>query len=145
MSGQQPVRTSGDDDNNRVIKFRPREVSERQRPKPALMEPALMKTAVETPHPEPTPPLKFTPRPRPPARIAAISNQSRPQPTEDERRRTFANLAALVFTLCLTALAVWLATTIADMRQTQDCLLVGRRDCSRIPLPPITTTHQDQF
>ena len=144
MSGQQPVRTS--DDDNRVIKFRPREVSERQRPKPALMKPGSMETAVEkAPHSEPDPPLKFTPRPRPPVRIAAVSDQPRPQPAEDERRRTFANLAALVFTLCLTALAVWLATTIADMRQTQDCLLVGRRDCSRIPLPPSTTMRQDQF
>jgi hypothetical protein len=144
MSGQQPVRTS--DDDNRVIKFRPRDVSERQRPKPALME-----TTRETPKTQtavrqdaPNPPLKFTPRPRPPGRIAAVSDQPGPRPAADDRRRTATNLAALVFTLCLTALAVWLATTIADMRQTQDCLLVGRRDCSRIPLPPITTVHQDQ-
>lgn len=139
MSGQQPVRTS--DDDNRVIKFRPRELSERQRPKPALLETAVEKS----PRSEPSPPLKFTPRPRPAVRIAAVSDQPRPQPAEDDRRRTFANLAALVFTLCLTALAVWLATTIADMRQTQDCLLVGRRDCSRIPLPAITTMRQDQL
>lgn len=137
MSGQQPVRTS---DDNRVIKFRPRDAIERQSRTPAVLETALEKT----PRSEPNPPLKFTPRPRPPLRIAALPEPSRAEPAEDERRRTFANLAALVFTLCLTALAVWLATTIAEMRETQDCLLVARRDCSRIPLPPISPALQDQ-
>ncbi len=142
MSGQQPVRTS---DDNRVIKFRPRDAIERQGPRPGVLERSVEKASVEkTPRSEPNPPLKFTPRPRPALRIATAPEPPRAEPGEDERRRTFANLAALVFTLCLTALAVWLATTIAEMRETQDCLLVARRDCSRIPLPPISPALQDQ-
>jgi len=48
----------------------------------------------------------------------------------------WANAAALAFTVALTAIGIWLAMSIADMRKTQDCVLMGRRDCA-----PITTPH----
>ena len=35
----------------------------------------------------------------------------------------------------LTAVGIWLAMSIADMRKTQDCVLMGRRDCARISTP----------
>ena len=47
-----------------------------------------------------------------------------------------ANLAALAFTVALTAIGIWLAMSIADLRKTQDCVLMGRRDCARISTMP---------
>jgi hypothetical protein len=43
-----------------------------------------------------------------------------------------ANIAAFAFTVALTAIGIWLAMSIADLRKTQDCLMMGRRDCARI-------------
>lgn len=55
--------------------------------------------------------------------------------TDDFRHRMWANLAALAFTVALTAIGIWLATSIADMRQLQDCALTGRRFCAPIAAP----------
>jgi hypothetical protein len=51
---------------------------------------------------------------------------------DDFRQRMLANIAALAFTIALTAVGIWLAMSIADMRRTQDCVLMGRRDCARV-------------
>jgi hypothetical protein len=56
---------------------------------------------------------------------------------DDFRRRMLANVAALAFTVALTAIGIWLAMSIADLRKTQDCVLMGRRDCARISAPHI--------
>jgi len=45
-------------------------------------------------------------------------------------------MCGLAFTVALTAIGIWLAVSIADLRKTQDCVLMGRRDCARI-----STTH----
>jgi len=55
---------------------------------------------------------------------------------DDFRHRMLANIAAFAFTVALTAIGIWLAMSIADLRKTQDCVLMGRRDCVRI-----STTH----
>jgi hypothetical protein len=55
----------------------------------------------------------------------------------DFRHRMLANIAALAFTIALTAIGIWLAMSIADLRNTQDCVLMGRRDCARISTPHI--------
>jgi hypothetical protein len=62
--------------------------------------------------------------------------RSRDEP-DDFRHRMLANVAALAFTIALTAIGIWLAMSIADMRKTQDCVLMGRRDCARISSPHI--------
>ena len=54
---------------------------------------------------------------------------------DDFRHRMLANLAAFAFTIALTAVALWLAASIADLRKTQDCVAMGRRDCARIFVP----------
>ena len=36
----------------------------------------------------------------------------------------------------ISAVAIWLAMSIADLRKTQDCVLMGRRDCARISVVP---------
>jgi hypothetical protein len=51
--------------------------------------------------------------------------------------RMLANIAAFAFTVALTAIGIWLAMSIADLRRTQDCVLMGRRDCVRITTPSI--------
>ncbi|MBI3700885.1 MAG: hypothetical protein HY242_10645 [Afipia sp.] len=51
---------------------------------------------------------------------------------DDYRRRMIANLAAIAFTVLLTAAGIWLAVKLADLRNTQDCVLMGRRDCAHI-------------
>jgi hypothetical protein len=54
---------------------------------------------------------------------------------DDFRRRMLANVAAFAFTVALTAIGIWLAMSIADLRKTQDCVLMGRRDCAHISAP----------
>ena len=50
-----------------------------------------------------------------------------------------ANMAAFAFTVALTAIGIWLAMSIADLRKTQDCVLMGRRDCARIAVAALLT------
>lgn len=95
--------------------------------------------------------LKFRPRTsaHPPARreesdktakTPAANDLSRyEQPRDDGDdfyHRMLANVAALAFTVALTAIGIWLAVSIADLRKTQDCVLMGRRDCARISVTP---------
>jgi len=95
--------------------------------------------------------LKFRPRTsaQPPGGREETS-QAKPQPAandlsryerprdegDDFRHRMLANVAALAFTVALTAIGIWLAVSIADLRKTQDCVLMGRRDCARISVMP---------
>lgn len=58
--------------------------------------------------------------------------------TDDFRHRMLANLAAFAFTVALTAIGIWLAVSIAELRKTQDCVLMGRRDCAQISSIPRT-------
>lgn len=63
-------------------------------------------------------------------------NEDRNEP-DNFRGRMLANIAAFAFTVALTAIGIWLAMSIADLRRTQDCVLMGRRDCVRITTPSI--------
>jgi hypothetical protein len=66
-----------------------------------------------------------------------LSHYERPRDEGDDfRHRMLANVAALAFTVALTAIGIWLAVSIADLRKTQDCVLMGRRDCARISVTP---------
>ena len=68
-----------------------------------------------------------------------LSRYERPRDEGDDfRHRMLANVAALAFTIALTAIGIWLAMSIADLRRTQDCVLMGRRDCARISEMPRT-------
>jgi hypothetical protein len=97
--------------------------------------------------------LPFRPRAQPvapPRRKdpdAALHGDTRPEPydlsryerdreePDDFRHRMLANIAAFAFTVALTAVGIWLAVNIADLRRTQDCVLMGRHDCVRISTP----------
>jgi hypothetical protein len=95
--------------------------------------------------------LEFRPRARPGQRkdFAELGQRERPEPydlsryeqereePDDFRHRMLANIAAFAFTIALIAIGIWLAKSIADFRNTQDCILMGRRDCARIATPHI--------
>jgi len=78
----------------------------------------------------------------PPHALSAANDLSRYERRHEEpddfRHRMLANVAALAFTIALTAIGIWLAISIADLRRTQDCVLMGRRDCARISEMPRT-------
>jgi hypothetical protein len=66
-----------------------------------------------------------------------LSRYERPREEPDDfRHRMLANVAAFAFTVALAAIGIWLAISIADLRRTQDCGLMGRRDCVRISTQP---------
>ena len=106
MKTQQPITS---DDEHRVLKFRPRTLA----------------------HP---PGQRGGAGPAAPLRICRASSERREEP-DDFRHRMLANVAALAFTIALTAIGIWLAMSIADLRKNQDCVLMGRRDCAQISAP----------
>ena len=106
MKTQRPISS---DDDHRVVKFRPR-------------------TSAQPPG-------------RAPQNVThQASDRSRYERKADEpddfRHRMLANLAAFAFTVALTAIGIWLAMSIAELRKTQDCVLMGRRDCAQISSIP---------
>ena len=110
MKTQRPIIT---DDEHVVLKFRPRTSAH---PPGGAEEPDLCKAQ--------------------PA-ASDLSRYERPRDEGDDfRHRMLANVAALAFTVALTAIGIWLAVSIADLRKTQDCVLMGRRDCARISVMP---------
>jgi hypothetical protein len=65
-----------------------------------------------------------------------LSHYERDRDVEaDYRQRMLANVAALAFTLALLAVGIWLTMSIAHLRRTQDCVLMGRHDCVQIAVP----------
>jgi hypothetical protein len=104
---QQPITS---DDEHRVLKFRPR-------------------TSAHPPGRAPQQDAKGN------AGDLSRYERSKGEP-DDFRHRMLANLAAFAFTVALTAIGIWLAMSIADLRKTQDCVLMGRRDCARISVTP---------
>jgi len=110
---QRPIAT---DDEHRVLQFRPRD---RARPR-ELRTPAVVLPRPEDAAPEPLDLARY--------------QRAREEP-DDFRHRMLANIAAFAFTVALLAIGIWLAISIADMRRTQDCVLMGRRDCGRITTP----------
>jgi hypothetical protein len=70
---------------------------------------------------------------RPAPEAHDLSSYERTRAPDDYRHRMMMNVAAGIFTLALTGFGIWLAMSIADLRKTTDCILVGRRDCAVIP------------
>ena len=111
--GPTPVTTQrpiSSDDEHRVLKFRPR-------------------TSAQPPSHAPQQDTRRE------AGDLSRYERARQEP-DDFRHRMLANVAALAFTVALTAIGIWLAVSIADLRKTQDCVLMGRRDCARISVMP---------
>lgn len=113
MKNQQPIAS---EEEHRVLKFRPRTTARPPGQPGHPGEPALRQDVDHEPN--------------------DLSRYERPREEPDDfRHRMLANIAAFAFTVALTAVGIWLAMSIADMRKTQDCVLMGRRDCARISTP----------
>jgi len=111
---QRPIKSEVSEEEHRVLKFRPRT------PPPGrpgnLGHPARQDYDGEEPN--------------------DLSRYERPRDRPDDfRHRMLANIAAFAFTVALMVVGLWLAKNIADLRKTQDCVLMGRRDCARISTP----------
>ena len=125
MKNQRPIAT---EEEHRVLQFRPRNA----RQSPAVKTPAWRGNAVVTPlhhdHDSAAEPSAL-------ARLDLSRFETPREEVDDFRHRMLANIAAFAFTVALTAVGIWLAMSIADLRRTQDCVLMGRRDCVRISTP----------
>ena len=113
MKTQRPITSEASDGEHRVLEFRPRSAAH---PPGRLGYPAYQAPAEDDPQ-EPNDLSRY--------------ERVRDEP-DDFRHRMLANVAAFAFTVALTAVGIWLAMSIADLRKTQDCVLMGRRDCVRI-------------
>jgi hypothetical protein len=87
--------------------------------------------------------IKFSPRAKTasaPAKPNVSSANKNPEPAQrpasvDYRQRMMANLAAAAFAVVLAGFGVWLVTTLNHMRQTQDCIMMGIRNCGDSDTP----------
>jgi hypothetical protein len=110
---QQPI---GSEEEHRVLKFRPRTLAHPPGRQGDLGDQASQNDLQQEPD------------------DLSRYERDRNEP-DDFRRRMLANVAAFAFTVALVAIGIWLAMSIADLRKTQDCVLMGRRDCARIATP----------
>ena len=113
MKTQRPVISASSEDEHRVLQFRPRSLAPAAGPRRSPNEPV---------------------RPSEAASDLSRYEHDREEP-DDFRHRMLANVAAFAFTFALLAIGIWLAMSIANLRRTQDCVLMGRRDCVRISAP----------
>jgi hypothetical protein len=123
VKNQRPIAT---EEEHRVLQFRPRNAPQ----SPAVKAPAWRGKSVVTPlhhdsahEPAGLPHLTLS-------RFAVPRDEP-----DDFRHRMLANIAAFAFTVALLAVGIWLAMSIADLRRTQDCVLMGRHNCIRISAP----------
>lgn len=55
---------------------------------------------------------------------------------DNYRQRMINNGLAFAACVVLAVIGIWLATSIAEMRRNQDCVLSGRRGCTPVVVPP---------
>ena len=113
MKNQRPIAA---EEEHRVLQFRPRNSGAAPNWRPNM----AAQTRRQATSPEPLDLSRY--------------EQPREEP-DDFRHRMLANIAGFAFTLALMAIGIWLVISIADLRKTQDCVLMGRRDCVRISAP----------
>jgi len=58
-----------------------------------------------------------------------------PGEPDDYRHRMLMNAIAAAVTLMLIVAGLWIADVMAHMRKDQDCVLVGRRNCTPVDVP----------
>ena len=71
-------------------------------------------------------------RGRPP--VGDLAKYERGEQPDDYRHRMLVNAAAFLFVLGLIGAGLWLVDAMADLRRSEDCLLAGHRDCTRIEI-----------
>jgi len=75
------------------------------------------------------------------APVEDVGKYARSDEPDNYRQRMINNGLAFAFCIVLVAIGVWLATTIAEMRRNQDCVLSGRRNCAQLNVPPANPTR----
>jgi hypothetical protein len=121
VKNQRPIVT---EEEHQVLQFRPRSALH----SPPVQTSASRGNSFVTP-------LHSAPEPAALSRLDLSRYEKPREEADDFRHRMLANIAAFAFTVALTAVGIWLAISIADLRKTQDCVLMGRRDCVRISTP----------
>jgi len=106
-------RPNANDDDHRVVPFRPRS----DRPGGRRRWPQW-------------PPQSQQPN----SPVKGLAKYEGGEREDDYRHRMMVNLAGLVVTVLLALAGIWLTIQIADLRKTQDCMLSGRRNCAPIDL-----------
>jgi hypothetical protein len=137
MKPQRPVAA---EEEHRVLQFRPRSALQTSAWRANMAaQPLRQESVTERSVTERSAPERSAPAPLDLSRYEKpldLSRYEKPREQEDDfRQRMLANVAAFAFTVALTAVGIWLAMSIADLRRTQDCVLMGRRDCVRISTP----------
>ena len=74
--------------------------------------------------------------PGPASPVSDLAKFEQGQEPDNYRHRMIVNTAALVFTVILAAAGVWIAASMAIMRKNQDCVLMGRKSCGEVIVPP---------
>lgn len=57
-------------------------------------------------------------------------------PGESERDRRATNIFLLVMFVVITGGGIWLAKAMVDARKADECIALGRRNCTPIEVPP---------
>jgi hypothetical protein len=71
-----------------------------------------------------------------PAPVEDLAKYAKDGEPDDYRQRMINNVLGLVALVILGGIGIWLASSIAEIRKNQDCVLSGRRNCAAIPAPP---------
>ena len=77
-----------------------------------------------------------TPAPPRPGPVEDLTKYARDGEPDDYRQRMINNGLAFLVIVVLGGIGIWLASSIAEMRKTQDCVLSGRRNCAQVDVPP---------
>lgn len=67
-----------------------------------------------------------------PPPVEDLAKFERSDGADDYRHRMIVNAVALVFVIALIGAGLWLADAMERMRNVQDCVLSGRRDCAPV-------------
>jgi hypothetical protein len=73
------------------------------------------------------------------APVESVEKYAKGEP-DDYRQRMINNGLGLLACVVLIALGIWIASTLAEMRRNQDCVLSGRRNCAQISVPSAGST-----
>lgn len=112
MTVHQPIAPGAQtsDDEHRVLRFRPRTLAHAPRRRAAAGLPGSL--------------------PHGPEDLTRYAQGK--ETAEEYRHRMLTNAAAAAFVMVLTLIGIWLALRLVDLRETQDCVLMDRRDCAHI-------------
>jgi hypothetical protein len=79
----------------------------------------------------------FTRNVPPPPPVADLGKYERgPDEPGEYRHRMMVNGLALLATVVLIAIGLWIAGVMAQMRKNTDCVLIGRTGCTPVEAPP---------